>query len=599
MKVVVWTRASLCCYRSSFASTVMLMLLLCAVMMDTSSAALRNNRQEYTRNKEEENKSKQHRQVSSFLSQGRELDSRELKSVKNEKATEFSSDPHAVQDRGASLQTLDDLKYTLANSHEDATLPFYMDAADVPGAEPYVYKGFDIRPIYFEGIPYQGECTLVFAWLSTPVNVDIDEGSNEGITPPVTMTPGMVLLHGGGGTAHKTWVERWAMEGFSAIAMGLEGQTDTPISDEGVIQGKSKYSSTPYPGPRRNGIYRDCCDRPLQDQWMFHAVATSMLANTLLQSQPEVNRDQVGVVGVSWGGVVAATFLPFDSRYAFAIIGYASGSLTGTTEMDLDVGSIGRRFKQHGPEAAAFYERQWDPSPRLSSVKTPTLWISSPTELNFSIKSQAATISSLHPQAPVWVSNIPGLLHGTHAIYVRPENYVFARAVIDSAANSNDQHNNSLGVQVPSLIQAQQTGQHFMSRTNDAGNNVTMFTATFRLPQPPRKVSLVWSDTLFECSTAMECEQREWHESTVDVVHMDADIASNDVQAADGRPLVLFRVEQGFCDSDSTQDPTVMMEPSCLYSITVSLPLQTTSWYINVHMENDAIVSSQYNEMNA
>lgn len=41
---------------------------------------------------------------------------------------------------------------------------------------------------------------------------------------PGEKVPGMVLVHGGGGTAFEDWVQLWVQRGYAAIAMDTCGQ---------------------------------------------------------------------------------------------------------------------------------------------------------------------------------------------------------------------------------------------------------------------------------------------------------------------------------------------------------------------------------------
>ncbi len=70
-----------------------------------------------------------------------------------------------------------------------------------------------MKPIFFEALPWKGKPTRVFAWLGMPAT---QKGK----------VPAMVLVHGGGGTAHKEWVKKWNDHGFAAISIAVEGQTD-------------------------------------------------------------------------------------------------------------------------------------------------------------------------------------------------------------------------------------------------------------------------------------------------------------------------------------------------------------------------------------
>lgn len=65
--------------------------------------------------------------------------------------------------------------------------------------------------VYYEGEPYRGKPTRVFAILAKPEHVE-------------RRSPGIVLIHGGGGTAFQEWAELWAKRGYVALAMDLAGQ---------------------------------------------------------------------------------------------------------------------------------------------------------------------------------------------------------------------------------------------------------------------------------------------------------------------------------------------------------------------------------------
>ena len=79
-------------------------------------------------------------------------------------------------------------------------------------------------------------------------------------------------------------------------------------------------------GPARGALYNDSPDS-LTNQWMYHAVADCVLANSLLRSLPEVDADKVGLSGYSWGGVITSTAIGINTRFKFAVPTYGCGHL--------------------------------------------------------------------------------------------------------------------------------------------------------------------------------------------------------------------------------------------------------------------------------
>lgn len=265
-------------------------------------------------------------------------------------------------------------------------------------------EGFDstdhLKAIYFDALPWRGERTKAFAWLGMPGNL-----------PENQKVPGMVLVHGGGGTAFKNWVQEWNDRGFAAISIAVEGQTDR--------QGDSKaWERHEWPGPTRVGIYGDS-DEPLKDQWMYHAVADTVLANSLLRSLPQVDADRVGLMGISWGGVITSTVVGIDDRFAFAIPTYGCGHLQNASN-------------QYGKELGdnAIYQNIWDPMQRLGKAQMPILWFSWPRDQHFPLDCQAASYRA--SSGLRMVSLVPGMGHGHGPPWRRPESYAFAKAIVES-----------------------------------------------------------------------------------------------------------------------------------------------------------------------
>jgi dienelactone hydrolase len=256
-----------------------------------------------------------------------------------------------------------------------------------------------LRPLFFDGLPYRGHPTRVFAWYGVP-------------TDRVGKVPAMVLVHGGGGTAFKEWVRKWNAHGFAAISIAVEGQTDQKEAD-----GRT-WKRHAWAGPARDGIYGDGA-QPLADQWMYHAVADTVLAQSLLRSFPEVDTGSIGLMGISWGGVVASTVVGIDTRFAFAIPTYGCGALDRAAEP-----------YERALEDNASYGLVWEPALRLSRATMPILWLTWLRDSHFPLDAQQASYRAA--AGPRMVAVLPDMRHGHSAGWNPPESYTFARSIVDT-----------------------------------------------------------------------------------------------------------------------------------------------------------------------
>lgn len=270
-------------------------------------------------------------------------------------------------------------------------------------------EGFEeddgIQPIFFDGLDWKGKPTKVFAWVGLPKGAST---SNR--------VPGVVLVHGGGGTAFKDWVAKWNDHGFAAISIALEGQTDLSAPDDKKTK-VEKWQRHAHGGPARNGIYGDS-KMPLKDQWMYHSVANTILANSLLHSLPEVDPAKVGIMGVSWGGVITSTVIGIDGRFAFAIPTYGCGDL------DKAPNQYGRALRNNH-----IYKQVWEPMLRLAGARMPTLWLSWPGDAHFPMDCLQASREKI--SGPSEAALVPGLGHGHAPAWNREESYAFAKSVVE------------------------------------------------------------------------------------------------------------------------------------------------------------------------
>ncbi|GAB5558997.1 MAG: hypothetical protein SynsKO_06440 [Synoicihabitans sp.] len=264
----------------------------------------------------------------------------------------------------------------------------------------------DTRSIYFDALEYEGRSTRAFALVSIPAGAS-----------PENPVPGIVLVHGGGGSAFQDWVDLWAERGYAAISIAVEGQTDQREPRE---EGRGPWVRHEWAGPQRTGIYGDMA-KPLTDQWMYHAVADTVLANSLLRDVRGVDADRVGIMGISWGGVITSTVIGIDDRFAFAIPTYGCG----------------HKFDSANQYGAALgksdlYQKVWDPMVRLHRATMPVQWLSWPGDKHFPMDALAASYRAA--PGPRMVTLIPGMGHGHGAGWRPDDSYAFAESVVNHGA---------------------------------------------------------------------------------------------------------------------------------------------------------------------
>lgn len=220
--------------------------------------------------------------------------------------------------------------------------------SNVPKSSPTtVASAKDVTSVFYEGLPWHRKPTRVFAYYGIPK------------TPEGTKAPGMVLVHGGGGTAFDAWVRLWNSRGYAAIAMDTCGCVP--------VGAYSNWKRHDAGGPAGWGGF-DQLDEPAEDQWTYHAIADVILAHSLLRSLPRVDASRIGVTGISWGGYLTCIVSGVDSRFRFAAPVYGCGFLGDDSAWLSD-------FQKMGAEKSTRWLAWWDPSVRLRQTNMPMLWV--------------------------------------------------------------------------------------------------------------------------------------------------------------------------------------------------------------------------------
>lgn len=280
------------------------------------------------------------------------------------------------------------------------------------------YNGtvFDgIRALAYDGPDYNGLHTKIFAHIGFP----------EDTSAPV---PAVVLVHGGGGHPEDLWIRKWNARGYAAISMDTTGFFPTkpsPHMREGFAEYLERrlvppFAEEGYTVAPNNSNMQDSL-LPIEQQWMYHAVAAVILAHNILRNDPRIDRNKIGICGISWGGTITSIAIGYDPRFAFAIPIYGSGYL-GCGLSDLN-----DYFRRTGVQ-------KWFAEKRFPSVSMPVLWLCWNDDCCFSVNSNSMSyLDTKENNRNTCLSMLHLMYHSHTSGYTPLESYWFADEVCRGA----------------------------------------------------------------------------------------------------------------------------------------------------------------------
>jgi dienelactone hydrolase len=281
---------------------------------------------------------------------------------------------------------------------------------------PQVYPapGFQeegVRALFFEGLPWRGKPTRVFAWYGLPAN----RGSEK--------VPAMVLVHGGGGTAFAKWVKMWNDKGYAAIAIDTCGSVPTHVPAEGDSKATA-WQHHEFGGPSCWDASFEQIDWTEKDQWTYHAIADIALANSLLRSFPEIDKRRIGITGISWGGYLTAIAASVDDRFRFAVPVYGCGFLGENSFWAPAIKKMGEKGRR--------WLDLWDPSVYLARAKMPFLWLDGTNDFAYPLDSLQKSYRL--PRGPRYLSIHLRMEHSHGAGQTPEEIFAFADQILKSGS---------------------------------------------------------------------------------------------------------------------------------------------------------------------
>jgi len=244
----------------------------------------------------------------------------------------------------------------------------------------WVAQDGPVRSLLYDGEQYQGHDTEVFAFYASPATL--------GAANANAKFPGVVLIHGGGGTAFAEWAWLWAKRGYAAIAMDLAGcRPIEPIYDAaGVpVPGQAAKPDTrmrlPNGGPNQGNPEKfDSIGGDFRDDWPFHAAASVIRAHSLLRSFPEVIANRTAVTGISWGGYTTCLVASLDDRFRAAVPVYGCGFLfEGESVQKPSIDKLGERRDA--------WIKAYDPSSLLPRCRVPILFVNGTNDIHYPLDS--------------------------------------------------------------------------------------------------------------------------------------------------------------------------------------------------------------------
>ena len=250
-----------------------------------------------------------------------------------------------------------------------------------------------LRRLYYQGEALRGKPTRVFAYYAQPAFVR-------------AKLPGVVLVHGGGGTAYSAWALAWAKRGYAALAMDLDGlgPDGLPLPDGGPSLGSD--------------LVMPAQPTALSDLWSYHAVAAVVRGVSVLRSLPQVNPLFISVYGISWGGYLTCIAAGLDARIRSAVTVYGCGFLADDSAWSASLANLPLPWR-------LVWLTAFDPMFYLPQARMPMLFLTDVNDSAYMLDSFQRSSQQVRVRQLCLVVN---LAHSHQAAWARPEPALFIDA---------------------------------------------------------------------------------------------------------------------------------------------------------------------------
>ena len=272
-----------------------------------------------------------------------------------------------------------------------------------------------VKALWYEGATYKGKPTKVFGYIGYPTQNESEK------------VPAVVLVHGGGGHAYAHWVKLWNDRGYAAIAIDTTGflpdesvkglcGVESGANEKYVRELYGEFADDNYTLGPGNDEFRGS-KLPIEEQWAYHAITDIILAHNILRQDERIDENKIGIVGVSWGGVMTSLVMGYDDRYKFAIPFYGCGYLGyGVKKTSLEF-------------LKPITQKLWGPEQDFEKIKFPVLWTCALKDASFCCYSNSRSYLDTKKSGSQ-LSIQADLFHSHAAAWEREEAYRFADAVL-------------------------------------------------------------------------------------------------------------------------------------------------------------------------
>lgn len=187
--------------------------------------------------------------------------------------------------------------------------------------------------------------------------------------------PGMVRLHGGGGSADVPAAISSAKEGYISLVLdipAIAGKGKSPKNSPDVLFGPKISAS---PDASHSGL--------------FDAVLASVQSFYLLRSQPDVDKNNIAIAGASWGGYVATMLAGIlDKDISGTYAAYGSGNFLKGAFEKTNIEKLPEKEK-------AEWLKYLDPGERAHNITKPYIIATASNDRHWSWMAVQATIAKM------------------------------------------------------------------------------------------------------------------------------------------------------------------------------------------------------------